>query len=180
MVSFIAAIVFASQVPVTLTERDRDVLTAYIFSSQDPKAKQPSYFVVQRLSSGGLSKPSMEALQRRIGSQPEFEQFTKSLTERNVSRVPLDSLTWDPKLIFFDLFEKMERRLFMGSEFYKLFQRDVGCFGPTLPGYSADGKSAVVICWLGPNHIHSVHEVAILKLKDGKWVVDWRQFAYYV
>ena len=48
-----------------------------------------------------------------------------------------------------------------------------------LPGYSNDGRTAIVRFWFGPTP-HGAIGTYLLTRRDGKWKVKWRSFSYYV
>jgi hypothetical protein len=47
-----------------------------------------------------------------------------------------------------------------------------------LPGYSEDGKAAIVRFWFGPS-FHGATATYLLVKIDGKWKVKWRKTAHY-
>jgi hypothetical protein len=47
-----------------------------------------------------------------------------------------------------------------------------------LPGYSQDGRSAVVRFWFGPS-AHGAIATYRLTRKGGHWKIDWHKLAYY-
>lgn len=56
---------------------------------------------------------------------------------------------------------------------------DARCFIETwLPGYSKDGKTAVVRLWFGPT-AHGATATYLLVKQDGRWTVKWRKTVYY-
>jgi len=48
-----------------------------------------------------------------------------------------------------------------------------------LPGYSDDGRLAIVRCWIGPT-AHGATATYLLVNKSGTWQVKWRTMAHYV
>ena len=46
--------------------------------------------------------------------------------------------------------------------------------GHTRPGYSKDGRSAVILFEGGPNGIHGLNWVYMLAKKGKRWEVQWR------
>jgi hypothetical protein len=47
-----------------------------------------------------------------------------------------------------------------------------------LPGYSADGRNAVLRFWIGPS-AHGATGTYLLTRDNGKWKVRWRKFSFY-
>lgn len=162
----------------TFTARDQDVVKAYLASIVAQQRVEPlTQFVVQPTTSSRLFELCVKRLDERAKSSPELAPIAKCIAARNTAPVRLDQLTWDSNIVFLDLAKEPE--LIQSRNFRKRFP-SAAAFRFDLPGYSEDGKSAVIFTWVGPNHIHSVHELALLNLKDGKWKVVWRELAHYL
>jgi hypothetical protein len=60
------------------------------------------------------------------------------------------------------------------ERFWNLYPESWGFVYAFLPGYSADGNSAVVVLVSGPSY-HVRLDTYFLSKRDGAWRVDWRQ-----
>lgn len=61
----------------------------------------------------------------------------------------------------------------------KLAARAKGWFQCYAPGYSDDGRTAVVRAWVGPS-MHGAIATYLLERKDSSWQVMWREFTSFV
>jgi len=67
---------------------------------------------------------------------------------------------------------------FLGKTFEEVFPQARGWVEAWVPGYSKDGKTAVVKANVGPTDKVAVL-TAILKLQQGKWAVVWHRYSVY-
>ena len=82
----------------------------------------------------------------------------------------------NPNILVEDMSDNNRRR--QSTEFGKRFPGAKGYVKVWLPGYSKDGKTAVVRMWIGPT-VHGATATYLLVKQDGRWSVKWRKTAYY-
>ena len=66
-----------------------------------------------------------------------------------------------------------------GFDFYKRHPGEIGWIETFLPGYSKDGKHALVRAWKGPSS-HGANVTAYLEKKDNHWSIVWLKITYWL
>jgi hypothetical protein len=103
-----------------------------------------------------------------------------SLKKRNVHPASLKGMRdRNPKIVVDDLYRYPARRDF---EFWKALSkrhpRAIAYVESWLPGYSKDGRRAVLRFGFGPNP-HGATATYLLIQHNGRWKVRWFNLAYY-
>ena len=80
----------------------------------------------------------------------------------------------NPNIIVSDLDELFDKADSGLAEFRKQYPSAWGFVWAYPPGYSKDGKSAVVVFEGGPNGIHGLNWIYMLAKKGKRWEVQWR------
>ena len=118
------------------------------------------------------------------GSRALPKEAWDDLIQRNVIRlnkysreIHYEGLTFDPKIQVGNAFPEPEPPL-QGKTFEEAFPQARAWVDAWVPGYSKDGKTAVVRANFGPaGKVATL--TAILSLQGGKWLVIWRKFSVY-
>lgn len=106
------------------------------------------------------------------------------LVRRNVVRLDPNSreihyedLPFDSRVQVANAFPGPETP-FLGKSFEEVFPQARGWVEAWVPGYSKDGKTAVIRARIGPT-AKPATLTAIMKKVDGKWAVAWHKYTVY-
>ena len=175
-------------------QRDRDVLQAVLLrlltDSEFNMTRASSNAAVIVLHSRTSQKTGfLQTHQMRsdIGKHTLPKEAEKDLQERNSPRNPRPD-TYDAinssfanfpfatNILVADLTGKMGSLLY--REFRKAYPNACGWVEAYLPGYSKDGRTAVVRALVGP-WTHAASVTAVLEKSGEKWNVKWHHIAFY-
>ena len=95
----------------------------------------------------------------------------------DVREILYEGLPFDPHIQIGDAFPG-PKEPFLGKTFEEVFPTARGFVAPWAPGYSADGKTAVVKAKIGPAGRFGF-VTAILARKGEAWTLVWRQYSVY-
>ncbi len=99
-----------------------------------------------------------------------------SIRRNPLSReISYDGLSFDPRIAVGNAYPDPDRT-FVGKSFDQAFPNGRGWVDAWVPGYSKDGKTAVVRARIGPTTKWTTL-TAILNKKDDNWVVTWRRYS---
>ena len=170
---------------------DRDVLEALLLSVVTDKQFPPP----ERGDKGTivLNERNPKSVEPLINaSEVNYETGRKDLPKdawddlvrRNVIRqnpnsrqISYQGLQFDPKIQVGNAFPGPEPP-YIGKTFEDVYPTARGWICAWVPGYSKDGKTAVVRAQVGPvTHVATL--TAILRELNGKWIVIWRRYSVY-
>jgi len=168
---------------------DRQVLQAllldvYADPEFPPAAKPDKTTIVLHERTPDLIDPVINTAQvmADTGGRVLPKDAWDDLVERNEirrdknSRVILyDGLNFDSRIQVGNCFPGPQPP-FLGKTFEEVFPTGRGWVDAWVPGYSKDGKTAVVRARIGPTEKWSTL-TAILTQKDGNWIVSWKRYS---
>lgn len=170
---------------------DRQVLEALlldVFQDKDfppPVSTEKSLIVLNERnpkSVEGLINASMVSFE--TGGKDLPKDAWDDLVRRNVIRLNPNSrqisyqgLAFDPKIQVGNAFPGPVAP-YLGKTFEEVFPTARGWVSAWVPGFSKDGKTAVVRAQVGPSP-HMATLTAILKQVSGKWSVVWKKYCVY-
>ncbi|HYG24405.1 MAG TPA: hypothetical protein VEH04_16630 [Verrucomicrobiae bacterium] len=169
-------------------DRDRQVLQAALLHVlADPKFNltrstnaNAVFLNVRNPDKTGMLRPGQMA--QDIGEGRTIPSFIQTnLLSRNqkpgstYDSVPVSfaELKFDPKIVVADISSESKK-----WPFAKAHPSARGWFEAWLPGYSEDGKQAVVRSWVGPSP-HGAMATIFLEKEQGGWVVKWHHIAHF-
>lgn len=162
----------------------------WIDRETDPKLRKTIVVEGPTLKANGMTEPGQVLSDIREEKWTISEDLFASLTERNGSSVSLAALEGRSPLIEViapNTIEDAQRAATQSSDLYNWRDRHLVKLVPTaratvegwLPGYSADGDTAVLRFWFGPT-AHGAVATYLLVRRDGKWLVEQRNFAFFM
>jgi hypothetical protein len=176
-------------------ERDRQVLeTLLLHLVNDPKldltrvAAKGATIVLHARTPGKTGFLSSVQIQSDLGSRTLPDDTERDLRQRNT---PADAkpetydavtafytnLVFAPGIVVTNLSEIWQHGGRFSS-FEDAYPKARGWLEAYLPGYSKGGTRAVVRAGVGP-WAHGASLTAVLKMRRGRWVVDWYDIAFY-
>lgn len=173
------------------TVSDRDVLEALLLSVASdqefpaPAAPEKPIIVLHRRNPESV-EPLINAsmVSFETGRKDLPKDAWDDLVRRNVIRlnpssrqISYEGLQFDPKIQVGNAFPE-PKPPFAGKTFEEVFPNARGWVSAWVPGYSKDGRTAVVRAQIGPAG-HMATMTAILKNEGGKWAVVWRKYSVY-
>lgn len=176
MVLPILALTLAAQNAATL--RDQEVIQAYIqwdnrFNAKDPK---PMKVVLMTTPGGQIDELCRDVLRRHFVKYPDLASFLiQDLEARAKTKADYAAFRW-AKPINLTREDRQSIRMWDRVKRNLPFERE---YRAELPAYSPDGKLAVLVAWEGPNDIHFIQSVSILRRTDKGWTVRQNLPAYY-
>ncbi len=87
-------------------------------------------------------------------------------------------LAFSAPIIVGDFIVEDEEDRLMYREFIRTYPKARGFLQAHLPGYSKDGRRAVVRAWVGPLQ-HGGMVTALLEKREQEWVVTWHRITSY-
>jgi hypothetical protein len=177
-------------------DRDRAVLEAALLHLRDSKdfsmalaAKDGDSIVLHAVTpekTGGLSSTQLRS-DLRDKEMPEDVELslrdrnsvlTESAQPHQAVHASYAKLKFGPGIVVTDLKEVWDQTKTNWKAFQQAHPKAKGYAVAYLPGYSADGNTAVVNGNAGPSY-HGVGFTVLLEKKDGKWTVTWLRVVYY-
>lgn len=171
---------------------DREVLETLLLSVAEdkefPAPQDPAKgAVVLHLRNPDLSEPLVNAAEVALdtGGKVLPHDAWNDLIRRNVIRrdpktreVYYEGLDFDSKIVVGDAYPEPPPPL-QGKTFREVYPQARGFVAAWLPGYSEDGKTAVVRARVGPvKRLATL--TAILRKQGDRWAVVWRKYNVYV
>ncbi len=170
---------------------DRDVLEALLLAVASDKdfpapASPDKNLIVLHERNPKSVEPLINAAQvsYETGQKDLPKDAWDDLVRRNVIRQNLSSrpifyegMQFDPKIQVGNAFPGPEPP-FIGKTFEEVYPTARGWVSAWVPGFSKDGKTAIVRAQIGPS-AHMATLTAILKQIAGKWSVTWRKYSVY-
>jgi hypothetical protein len=174
------------------TDRDRVVLEALLLSvladrEFPPPASAEMPQIVLHRRTPKIVEPIINTMQVNFecGGKVMPKDAWDDLERRNVVRldpnarlISYEGLQFDPRIQIGNVFPGPEST-FVGKTFEEVFPQARGWVEAYVPGFSKDGKTAVVRGRIGPSDKRAMLS-AILNVKAEKWVVIWRRYCVYV
>jgi hypothetical protein len=173
------------------TETDRQVIETLLLSLVDdkefpaPMVADKTFIALHRRTPKGI-KPLIDQAEVSYdtGAKAMPKDAWDDLVRRNVARldpnareIHYEGLQFDPRIQVGNAFPGPEPP-FLGKTFEDVFPKARAWVEAYVPGYSKDGKTAIVRARFGPaGHLATL--TAILNLQGGKWNVVWRRFSVY-
>ena len=173
------------------SDLDRQVLQALLLTVRtDPgfpaPAKNEKSAIVLHQRTPKLIDPIVNAAQLsyETGGRVLPKDAWDDLVRRNLIRLSPDSriisyegLNFDSSIQVGNAFPGPEPP-FLGKTFEDVFPQARGWVEAWVPGYSKDGKTAIVRARVGPTEKWATL-TAIMKLQQGKWTVAWKKYSIY-
>lgn len=175
------------QVPVQ--DRDREVLEIVLTDVMDPKNPEYKGLEPGQLKCRGIVLHRMTELEDDFFLGPALKEIEeggrlskevgKEWSRRNAGpQVPTKAFRFLNHDIIIDdieaILEKSGGDFAFAEAFWKKHPGTWGWVYPTLPGFSRDGKSAVVLMSDGPSFHGSVWMYKLVQFQD-RWKVVWRR-----
>lgn len=160
------------------TKRDQQVIQAYILWNTRRWASDPDRPRIALITTpSGAITPLCEAtLKKRLTKQPALrDTLVAGLKIRAKTKADYSAFKWS-KPIYLTR-ENRQSRAFATAHRNRPFELE---YRAELPAYSKDHKMAVLVTWEGPNAIHTVRSVSLLKRTNTGWKVSWSLPAYYL
>lgn len=170
------ALVIASQN--AATSQDRDVIQAYIQWNTHHLAKDPQRpkTVLMTTPSGEIFGLCTSTLREHLAKYPALaEGFVAGLQRRAKTTADYSAFNW-AKPIHLTTENRQALRMWDRLQKHRPYELE---YRAELPAYSSDGKMAVLATWEGPNDIHTIRMVSLLKRTNTGWKVSWSLPAYY-
>ena len=170
---------------------DRDVLEALLLSVAEdkdfpaPPVNEKTIIVLHRRNPESVD-PIINAsvVSYETGQKDLPKDAWDDLVRRNVIRlnpycrqISYEGLAFDPKIQVANAFPE-PKPPFAGKTFEDVFPNARGWVSAWVPGFSKDGRTAIVRAQVGPS-VHRATLTAILKQLSGKWSVVWRKYSVY-
>ena len=173
------------------TVRDREVLASLLASmAADEEFPAPSMperkEMVLHRRTPKVVEPIISAPQvnYETGGRIMPKDAWDDLERRNVVRldpnarqISYENLQFPAGILVGNVFPGPEST-FVGKTFEEVFPHARGWLEAYVPGYSKDGKTAVVRGRVGPVEKKAMF-TAILEQRAGKWMVTWRRYCVY-
>jgi hypothetical protein len=129
--------------------------------------------------SGMLSEDQLGAEFRNDPQRAIPKQMRQDLRRRNdTGGVSLMAFAPANRNIVPGELEKLRTSGRLSTAFERTFPAARAYVETWLPGYSADGRTAVLRFWIGPS-AHGATGTYLLTRDGGKWKIRWRKFSFY-
>lgn len=170
---------------------DRDVLEALLLAvvadKDFPAPPSPDKAVIvlherNPQSVGPLinaAEVSYETGQKDLPKDAWDDLVRRNVVRQNPNSRPIsyEGLKFDPKIQVGNAFPGPEPP-FIGKTFEEVYPTARGWVNAWVPGFSKDGRTAIVRAEIGPS-THMATLTAILQQVGGKWSVTWRRYSVY-
>ena len=147
-----------------------DAKTQIVLHRRTPKKVEPIINAFQvNYETGGrvLPKDAWDDLERRNVVR----------LDPNARLISYENLAFPEGIQVANAFPSAEG-IFIGKTFEEVYPQARGWVEAYVPGFSKDGKTAVVRARVGPSEKRAML-TAILRLQGGNWVVAWKRYCIY-